>query len=387
MMISNRRLSYIMAISILSFLVFSCVYDELDSSPSDLQVNLRWVKSFPGEQREDIMTGLKWTLSFLGATLPQGSFERAISWDTESRFQLNLAEVGFNDKAQKAWLQILLTLKDSEEYKKFNALDLGRFVVVTLNSSHHYYAITGANDKLQELQNKYAFHPKAFAVTSSSIAYGHRVIQLPEAESWEEVAFIATEGEGEVNADTFVPQEYEALILMPNGQLRFALYDLNGNLKVSASPELTPAGKPAKCLWCHEISLQVLHTPNQPVAGYLTPEEFTVRIIELNAVIKNYRATLESDINFNKTQEHTQTELIYIGFMEPSAYRLAQEWNKSVNEVEAQLQSLSTHEHHEFSFFGDHLYLRKDVDLLAPYETMRVPDDAREYSQYEPDFL
>jgi hypothetical protein len=39
----------------------------------DLAIQLRWLKSYGRESRSDVETGLLWTLSFLGATLPAAS--------------------------------------------------------------------------------------------------------------------------------------------------------------------------------------------------------------------------------------------------------------------------------------------------------------------------
>lgn len=372
---------------LITIIGYSCVYDTIVYPAEGLVINLRWVKSYPDETADDVITGLKWHLSFLGAMLPKGSFENSIKWTSGKSLSLDLSGIGFNVKAESAIREMLDVLRNSDEYKRFNAIDVGRFVVLTLNSSYHYYSITGAETALSQIQNKFFFESKMFPVTSSSIAYGHRLIRLPAmVKEWDDILFYASEGEGSIQDDTFVEREYEVLALMPNGQLRFALYDLDGNLKASASPDLTSAGKPAKCLWCHEVNLQVLHTVNEEVAGYFTPGEFLLRIEELNAVVKSYRNTLDSDIDFNKSHEHTKMELLYIGFMEPSAYRLSGEWGISMEAIKERVDDLETHYHHEFPFFGE-LYNRKDIDHLGPYTTLKVPDDAREFSVQEPKLI
>lgn len=372
---------------LITIIGYSCVYDTLVYPAESLVLNLRWVKSYPDESIDDVTTGLTWHLSFLGAMLPRGSFENSVTWTSERTFSIDLSKVGFNVKAQQALREILNVLRSSEEYEKFNAIDVGRFMVLTLNSSYHYYAITGAEATLSQIQNKFSFESKMFPVTSSSIAYGHRLIRIPaKVKAWSDILFYASEGEGRIDDGTFVEREYEVLTLMPNGQLRFALYDLDGNLKASASPDLTSAGKPAKCLWCHEVNLQILHTVNEELVGYFTPEEFVSKIEALNIVINSYRNTLNSDLDFKKSHEHAKMELLYIGFMEPSAYRLSQEWGRSVSEVIEKTRDFERHHHHEFSFLGE-LYNRVDIDRLAPYVTLQVPDDAREFSLYEPRFI
>jgi hypothetical protein len=72
--------------------------------------------------------------------------------------------------------------------------------------------------------------------------------------------------------------------------------------------------------------------------------------------------------------------------MEPSAQRLALEWNMTEEKIKTLLAGLPVHEHAEFPFLGE-LYNRSEIDHFAPYEVLQVPEDAREPSLYEPDFL
>jgi hypothetical protein len=102
--------------------------------------------------------------------------------------------------------------------------------------------------------------------------------------------------------------------------------------------------------------------------------------------LNNYRNALKSDIDFNKKQDHTFAELLYITFMEPSADRLSLEWNMNIADVKNKLTALPTHTNTEFPYLGV-LYDRKDVDFLSPYEYARVPESAREFSEYEPDLI
>jgi hypothetical protein len=50
-------------------LLGSCGEAPPPGDPS-LSIKLRWIESYDGEDRTDVETGLLWTLSFLGATLP-----------------------------------------------------------------------------------------------------------------------------------------------------------------------------------------------------------------------------------------------------------------------------------------------------------------------------
>ena len=91
-------------------------------------------------------------------------------------------------------------------------------------------------------------------------------------------------------------------------------------------------------------------------------------------------------IDVLEKQDHTYAELIYIGFMQPNAARLAQEWGMSESEVKTKLTSFETHDHEEFSFMQA-LYFRHLIDVLGPFKTIEVPIDARDASVNEPNLL
>ena len=59
--------------------------------------------------------------------------------------------------------------------------------------------------------------------------------------------------------------EFDLIDLMPNGQLRYAVYGLDGVLLPYSSSDYGLAGKPAKCMWCHEGIISPLFTNNQEV--------------------------------------------------------------------------------------------------------------------------
>ncbi len=366
----------------------ACTYNDLEpEKKEDLQITLRWVKAYSTETKEDIVTGLAWSLSFLGAELPEGSLLQAIQWQSETHFLIDFARVGFSTVAQSALKKIIPVLKSSEEYTIRNGIDVGRFVMLTLNSTNHYFAITGVPEKYQSFRTLYSFDEKKAAIVISTIAFGNRLIELSVADRATQIAFVALEGEGSLEEGTFVSEEIETIDIMKNGQLRIGLYDMNGNLKAAASPSLTAAGKPAKCLWCHETSLQPPFNDNHTLTGYYTTAEFKQKIEERTTLIEAYRATLKSDIDFTKQFLHTKAELLYLSFIEPSAERLAEEWGLTIDETKAKLAGLSTHEHNEFSFLGDALYYREDVEGLSPFKPIRVPDQSRNKSVYEPDFI
>ena len=176
---------------------------------------------------------------------------------------------------------------------------------------------------------------------------------------------------------------------MKNGQIRFGIFDANGNRKIAADSKHTNAGKPAKCIWCHESSIQPLFSDQQDKKGYLSLKNLqetleTYRKINIDLKIK-VTDTL-NHINYERTQDHTFTEILYTGFMEPSAKRLALEWNMSEMQVKTKLKNYKTHQHHEFVYLGE-LYHRNEIEHLAPLKSIPVSGNIREKSNQEVNYL
>jgi len=299
---------------------------------------------------------------------------------------LHLDHAGIDARLLPQWRRLLAALKASEEYRAKGALDIGRIVALTLCSPNHYYALTGAETRYERAYARHSFARERAAIVESSVSRGDRLVEIAEGPI-ADIAFVAHEGTGSVKRDTFVPEERELLDVMANGQLRFALYDDDGALKRTADPVLTRAGKPSKCLWCHETSLSRPFDGRTSVPGYVSLAEFEGQVAGRMQELRASRSKLASRIDFTHTQEHTYAELLYITFYEPSAERVAHEWNLPVAQVREALAGLPTHTHHEFAFLGEQLYRRRDVDALTPYGVLEPPTDPREPSAYEPDLL
>lgn len=384
------------AIGYLMMLVLICVagcrteHDEniiTPSSPDEsLQISLRWSKAYTDEDHAKVETGLHWALSFLGAEWPQSSYVHAVSWTDQTHLSVNLNKAGFSENAKKVWAVLLQKFKSSDEYIRTGGIDIGRFIMLTLNAAHHYAALTGTDSIMQDFISRYNFDTTKAAIIESAIAKHHRLIEVPANEDAKRIAFLASEGNGSLINGTFVPAEFEAFDIMPNGQLRFMLFDAQGDAKTTADTALTAAGKPAKCLWCHEMSLTPPFFAQTSVPGYFSPTAFRSIIEKHMRTLDQWRLTLKSDLDFGRKQDHTIMELLYISFMEPSAERLAIEWSMTIEAVKEKLAGQPTHVHQEFPTLGD-LYDRKDIEPFAPYAGIRVPDSAREYSAYEPDLL
>src|SRR5262245_65682316 len=100
--------------------------------PADpaLSIELRWIESYDGELRAAVETGLEWTLSFLGAALPARGPDPLAWHGTVATLRLDYA--GIDAGALPQWKRLLDLMKASEEYRVSGALDVGRFVALTL---------------------------------------------------------------------------------------------------------------------------------------------------------------------------------------------------------------------------------------------------------------
>ena len=377
------------------FILFSFVVILSCSKKDNIKVNtdnsstltLRWIKAYDNETKDKVETGFKWALLFLGAELKEGSYESAAQWQNE-KLTVDFSKLGFSNEGLAALRKLIAELKQSGEYKDKAGIDIGRFIMLTLNSPYHYYAITNAPKTYNEYKSRLIFDNKKAAIIESNVAKGHRIIDVPDPNQNDLMknGFASSEGSGKITDGTFKITEFEVFDLMLNGMFRFMLYDEAGNLKPAGDTALGGAGKPSKCLWCHEIVISPAFISKTPAQGYYTPKEYEDIISKQMEKITKYRKSLKQDLDYSKTQDHTFTEILYISFMEPSAERLAKEWGIPVEQVKEKLKGLPVHTHDEFPYLGT-LYARNDVDKLAPYTYIRTPNSAREPSEYEPDLI
>ncbi|NRB53256.1 MAG: hypothetical protein HRU41_36710 [Saprospiraceae bacterium] len=370
----------------LVILLVNCTSDRLRPQLEGKDsIQLRWIKAYDGENRDQVILGLQWSLSFLGAQLPDDSWPKAVQFLDEEYFVLDLGKVGFSPASLSKWQKILDRLKASDEYQVKGAIDLSRFLVLSLHSSWHYYELTQApNDLLTYLEQQSFSASDSFPILNSSIASAPRLIRFHTQGNLADRFFIADEGEDILGLDRPV-DHFEVLDFMSNGQLRFMLYDEAGGLAPAAPLATTRAGKPSKCLWCHEANVQPLFQPTPDQAGFLTSEHFQGVVDSTNRLLDAYRSTLPTALDHTKKQAHTQSELLYIAFMEPSLQRVAREWGLSREATQEILKDFPTHQFDEFPFLGD-LYYRNWIDSLAPYRSERPPDSVREPG-WEPNFF
>ncbi len=388
---ANKLIKGYCLFGILVILVNACTNHSNELvSPAipETSINLKFFIGGFNQSEGEVKTGFAWALSSLGAELPNGSLDRLMLTGTGSTvYEVDLSQAGFDDEALQALGTVIATLKQSQAYAMNNYIEMGRFVMLTLNSSYHYYKITGASETLMDFRSKHKFGNSKMRVINSGVSNIDRLIEIADADKVEEIAYLATEGSGSFEEGTFLAEEFEVFDFMSNGQLRFGIYDKAGNLKAAADPSITQAGKPSKCLWCHETNIQPFFTNNPVLIGadYLSKQQFMEILNVQNQYLAHYRDTLKSEVNFSNLQDHRFLEYLYIDFMEPSLERIAQEWNMDVDEAADILEGIPTHTQLEYNI--KNVYHRKDIDHLAPYATIEVPESARELSKHEPNFF
>lgn len=371
-------------------MLFTCgfVFPWCSSPKEASKIRLRWIQAYPGENWSNVKTGIYWSLSYLGATLDTAHANEIIVREDSTHFTLDLVKAGFDQQALRAFGVIIDSLEHTEEYEKYQAIDLARFLVLTEHSSRHYYEITGAAKTIGEFYKRHgAFSNREFHVYYSGVAKHQRNIRFTLGPSALDMAWIAEEGIGSLDSGTFVRSAFEVFDVMKNGQLRFAVYDkASGELMEGSPAHMSAAGKPSKCIWCHELSVQSLVVPTAEPAAGISVNAFVSLVDSAQKQLESYRTGLHGLIDYKQKQAHTQGELLYISFMEPSAFRLANEWESDTVSVKTKLGKIGTHVYQEFPFLGD-LYYRSYTDSVSGYRAAKVPLSVREPYPGEPDYF
>jgi hypothetical protein len=367
---------------VFSFFVLALLSCESDTyyelQNQDTTIHLKWNKGYADETMDKSLIGLKWALSYVGASLPSSNSGFT---NTNSVITIDINNLGFSEKAQQLLLKLNNKIKITEEYKTTDAVDLGRYITLLLGASEHYYAMVETPEKLNQVLANYTLLPQKGYVNNSGVSLEHRIIQFSAQNGFNQV-FLSKE----VNPVSGAIEEYETIELLPNGQLRFGIFDANGNRENNANEAVTNAGKPAKCMWCHESVISQMYTEQDDFSGYLSFVDFQNTLIDYRSSHHQLKTTLTNGVDFTKTQQHTLTELLYISFMEPSAERLSIEWNMPLAQVQSLLAGLPTHVHDEFTFLGT-LYNRNDLENFAPFKGLSVSTSVREASSLEVNHL
>lgn len=363
-----KRSSFLF-IFLICILGFSCYETQLKK---EQEIHLKWNKAYNEDTFERSSTGLKWALSYLGSTIASDTSLKGISFK-DSIITLNPYQLGLSENASNNLNKLHVVFKNSEEYKANKTFDIGRYIALTFGTSSHYYAITDVPKNLEQFEELYIFDSLRSYIDNSSVSKVHRIISYSEVSENNNQGFISAEIDS-ISNDTL---EFETIQRMSNGQLKFAVYDVDGELKNAADYNVTKAGKPSKCIWCHESKILPIFRPQKNHLGYLKITSFNDSLKYFNRNLQDYQNTTWTDKTLLDKTLHEELELLYISFMEPNVERISKEWNLPIVNVKQKLAHLETHQHEEFPFLGN-LYHRKDVDALSPINRIEVPENIRE---------
>jgi hypothetical protein len=365
----------------------TCTYNHLPESNS--KVLLNWYPAPANQTQDEYTTGMVWLFSYLGAKLPSNKFDKGILFISSNKIEIDFEKLGFADFALNHLKNINSKIKETEEYRATGGVDAGRFFALIFNSTYHYYKITGAPASYNEFSAKYAnLAYKTFVCDTSAISISSRVFNYSINDfNLQKNVFISEEGNGIYSSGAFQKSGIiEAFDYMENGQPRFVIYNAKGNLYVPSEPSVHRAGKPAKCMWCHESGMQPLFVETPNLTGSVSTFDFLGDQQLFTEKLEKFHENTASRLNFSDKKAHAQGEYIYLCFYEPNANRLAQEWNLSVTEVKRILTGISTHTNPEFPFLKE-VYYRSQVQSFAPYSSIEVSNEMREATSIEPNYL
>jgi hypothetical protein len=306
---------------------------------------LRWVRGYDEENWERAQQGLWWSLAELGAVPPLTSPAIHVVSESEDEviFDLDLLECGLPSTALDAIRVATEDTLTSDERAIWGSIDLGRWIMRVVYEPWVYYGATGTCRNLDGwASERLDPEPVTYGVTVSNLLKDkHRLIELNHLPgSIERLAFRATEGTGSIVDGTFEPLEYEILDVLPNGVHHYAVYDLDGNLLPGGTPEVSPAGQPGRCMWCHESQwTQRGSDENVSPAPYISYDEFLVEAEQVDLVADARRKQLNTILKFDG-DVHTWGEWLAEMFLHASPERLAREWHTTPAEVERILEKL-----------------------------------------------
>lgn len=350
-------------------------------------IRLRWVPSYNQDSQERAATGLKWALSLLGAHLHPNQEADLITWHSKTHMDVNFVAAGMTAQALTALNTLCKKLRDSEEYAVRGGIDLGRFLLLTLGTSAHYYRITGTPQTYAAFKAQHSKPTHTVNITASLVAKEDRRLMGGVAAQAREIAWVAEEGSGQISDGSFKVIERETLDVMANGQLRFAVYGVDGQLRPAGDPNHSVAGKPARCMWCHESGLQRAWLDNSVGKGGMTRAEFHTLVDKQTLLLQQLRTNTPQSIGLDVQDKHIQMELIYVAFMEPTVERLAAEWGLPVAQVRSMTAGMRRHTEMEYRAWLQPSLSRGQVASLVPYAVVRVPSDPLEPAAFEPDYL
>jgi hypothetical protein len=378
---------YVGFLSCFMMLQIACTYNHLPESNKTIILN--WYPAPALQKKEEFTTGLVWLFSYLGAKLPAENFKEGIKFIESKKIEIDINELGFSETAITNLEKLITLVKQTQEYKDKGGIDAGRFFALCFNNTYHYYKITNAPKTFNDFSAQYAsLAYKTFVCDTSSISNSSRIFNYTVDDlNIQKNYFISHEGEGRYSSGNFLKSGIiEAFDYMDNGQPRFVIYNQQGDLYAPKDRLAHRAGKPAKCMWCHESGMQPLFSGTGNISGFVSREDFLEDQRIFTSKLKAFHAQTNAQLNFSDNKAHTQGEYIYLCFNEPNAARLADEWNISEDAVKKMLSGIPTHINYEFPFLKD-VYYRAQIEKYAPYSSIAVSDEMREATNNEPNYL
>ncbi len=336
--------------------------DRQESIPQDLRIHLQWYPAYSDESQQDVEVGLLWILAYLGEPITSNNYLDYMDWVEDDILLLDLTQLVSNPHRVKLWQKILTSLEASSTDRLHHSVDVGKFVFSTFNESETYYKLTEMPDQLEEFKTYYNLDENyvfAVAAGESCVAPGYRIFNSSKTSRLPRLGYIAQEGDGESIAD-FTPNEFEVFGFMKNGQPRFGVYGTDGKLREGGHPDLTTAGKPAKCMWCHTSQVQPLIFASSTVDGYESQDSFTRRINQQNKLRRRYLRKQNLDFVIDSLKQHSLAELLYVTYEYPTPQRLAAE-----GMTQGQISDFDFHQNVEYRFFGlvfDSMVHRNAID-------------------------
>jgi hypothetical protein len=373
----NNGLSFILFWSLLNLLLIGCLKDKTIPYQSNT-INLKWHKSYPDDSFKKAVEGLNWGLSHVGAgfTIGESNLNQL-----EEKVGIDPSELGMSTVGKATLIQLHEKIQRSDLYQINGWLDMGQYLTLLIGSSEHYYKLTGVPETLNEWRNQYEIAPIYGFVSNSEISYKPRELYFYEPNGLEQ--FFLSKEFDTISDETL---GFEAFDVMSNGQLRYGVFDANGNRMAGANAAFSDAGKPGKCMWCHESAIQPLFGVQEARPGYLSPDDLADTLWHFRLRHKDTQTSLSDGVDFTNLAGHVHMELLYISYLEPSIEQLAAEWGQSVEEVSELLAALETHNHEEFPFLGER-YWRDEVNLFSPVPLLPTPTDVRELDGEEVNLL
>lgn len=236
---------------------------------------LRWTPASEGpETWDDARRGVWWGLASLGAGPDASALSHEQDDSGATSFSVNpeRLQLGDADALQAAY----------DELAAIQApVEIGQLFLATVYEPDVYYAITATPPDFASWQVDHPMpDPFEHTVDASSVSFGARTVRFDTAATSLHSDSVESDG------------SHEVLDVLPNGLLRFAVYDADDRLAPEVDPLVAVAGGPGTCMSCHFGKL--LRTFDQ------LPEdaELDALIADRQVAIDDLRSTLDGPVDF-----------------------------------------------------------------------------------------